>query len=891
MLSLHAQLDTIPIAAPDSLVAAPLDSLYASGLDSLPPTADSLTIPLGQIAYSRDSLDAPVEYIAKDSMIYDLSGQRVHLYGDASVAYTSINLKAGYIVFDWNTSVVTASGMPDSLGRMASFPEFSDGRQTFKADSMRYNFQTRRGVVYKVVTQQNDIVVRGERSKFISIPARDTTEQPQDIIFSQNSIFTTCTHDQPHFGIRSQRQKVIPNKMVIVGPSNLEIMNVPTPLWLPFGFFPIPQGRSTGLLFPRDYQFSPQWGFGFEGIGWYFPISDHFNLSLTTNLYIKGTWGVNVASQYRKRYKYNGNFDLGYDVRRSEDPEGNIDRPQSFRILWSHRQDRSAHPTNTFGGSINIQTNDYQSRVFNDASRVLQNQLNSNLAFSKDWRDKPMNFNASLSHNQNSATGNVTINFPNLKFQTQALYPFRKQERVGPKRWYEDITMRYQGEARNRFEATDTTLFSQKTLEDAQFGVQQSVTSGTSFKVLRYFNLNPGANYSEVWYLKSLRRDFVPGLVIDTTFNNGVETYDTLSFGTIDERFVTGFESFRQFNTSLSLNTQIFGTMLFKSGPIRGIRHVMKPSISFNYTPDYTRPELGYIDNVRNPNNPDLLDEYSIFQGAIFGGPPTSGQQMAINYSLNNIFEAKVFSKRDSTTKNIKLFDNLIINGNYNFAADSLKWSPLSASGTARILKGMTTFGAQALFDPYAAVVEKNGNLRRVNEFAWRRDGQLLRFVNANARFNTNISVGKIRALFQGKEEEVVERAPLPEDEFRPVEETDFLSLFENFNISHNLVFQFGTSTKSDTVFVQTHSINCQGGIQLTENWTIVIGNFGYDFARKGLTYPSLGFSRDLHCWQMNLSWQPTRGTYNFSIGVKPGSMDFLKIPYNRNNADGRRQF
>ena len=824
-------------------------------------------------------------------MIYDLSGQRVHLYGDASVSYTSINLKAGYIVLDWNTSVVTASGMPDSLGRMASFPEFSDGRQTFNADSMRYNFQTRRGVVYKVVTQQNDIVVRGERSKFISIPARDTTEQPQDIIFSQNSIFTTCTHDQPHFGIRSQRQKVIPDKMVIVGPSNLEIMNVPTPLWLPFGFFPIPQGRSTGLLFPRDYQFSPQWGFGFEGIGWYFPISDHFNLSLTTNLYIKGTWGVNVASQYRKRYKYNGNFDLGYDVRRSEDPEGNIDRPQSLRILWSHRQDRSAHPTNTFGGSINIQTNDYQSRVFNDASRVLQNQLNSNLAFSKDWRDKPMNFNASLSHNQNSATGNVTINFPNLKFQTQALYPFRQQERVGPKRWYEDITMRYQGEARNRFEANDTTLFSQKTLEDAQFGVQQSVTSGTSFKVLRYFNLNPGANYSEVWYLKSLRRDFVPGLVIDTAFNNGVETYDTLSFGTIDQRFVTGFESFRQFNTSLSLNTQIFGTMLFKSGPIRGIRHVMKPSISFNYTPDYARPELGYTDNVRNPNNPDLLDEYSIFQGAIFGGPPTSGQQMAINYSLNNIFEAKVFSKRDSTTKNIKLFDNLIINGNYNFAADSLKWSPLSASGTARLLKGMTTFGAQALFDPYAAVVEKNGNLRRVNEFAWRRDGQLLRFVNANARFNTNISVGKIRALFQGKEEEVVERAPLPEDEFRPVEETDFLSLFENFNISHNLVFQFGTPTKSDTVFVQTHSINCQGGIQLTENWTIVIGNFGYDFARKGLTYPSLGFSRDLHCWQMNLSWQPTRGTYNFSIGVKPGSMDFLKIPYNRNNADGRRQF
>jgi hypothetical protein len=883
--------DSLYASLPDSLRGLDADSLYASLADSLPPLVDSLELPLQQILYSQDSLDAPVSYEARDSMIYDIAGQRVFLYGDASVSYSTINLKAGYIVFDWNTSVVTASGVPDSLGRKSSLPEFSDGGQTFTADSMRYNFQARRGIVYQVVTQQNDIVVRSARSKFISIAARDTTEEARDIIFSQNSIFTTCTHEHPHFGIRSQKQKIVPNKLVVVGPSNLEIMGVPTPLWLPFGFFPIPQGRSTGLLFPRDYQFSPQWGFGFEGIGWYFPISDHFNLALTTNIYIKGTWGVNAISQYRKRYKYTGNFDLGYDVRRSEDAEGNIDRPRSFRILWSHRQDRAAHPTNNFGGSINIQTNDFQSRVFNDAQRVLQNQLNSNLSFSKNWRDKPMNLNLNLTHNQNSQTRKVTVSFPNAIFQTQALYPFRKQERVGPKRWYEDITMRYQGEARNRFEATDTTLFSRETFDNAQFGVQQSLNTGTSFKVLRYFNLNPGANYSEVWYLKSLRRAFIPGLEIDTLFNNGIETFDTTSFGTIDERFVTGFESFRQFNTSLTLNTQIFGTMLFKSGPIRGIRHVIKPSVSLNYTPDYSRPELGYIQTVRDPNNPDLLLEYSIFERNIFGGPTATTPQMGMSYSLNNIFEAKVFSKKDSTTRNIKLFDNLIVNGNYNFAADSLKWSPVSMSGTARLLKGMTTFGTQALFDPYAAVADKNGTVRRVNELAWRRDGKPLRFVNANARFNTNITVGRIRALFQGKEEEVVERPPLPDDEFRPVEETDFLSLFENFSISHNLVFQFGLPNRPDTVFVQTNSINCQGGVQLSENWTIAIGNFGYDFVRKGLTYPSLGFVRDLHCWSMSLSWQPTRGTYNFSIGVKPGTMDFLKIPYNRNNADGRRQF
>ncbi|MCB9049840.1 MAG: LPS-assembly protein LptD [Lewinellaceae bacterium] len=874
--------DTLPPARPDSLQ---VDSLGAG------PTA-ARAAQGRQVTFSKDSLDAPVEYNATDSMIYDIKGQKIHLYGNASVSYTSINLKAAHIIFDWATNVVTAEGMPDSLGRPSGKPEFSDGAQSFVADSMRYNFQTRKGVVYDVTTKQNDVVVHGARSKFVSSPAQDSTQKANDVIFSSDALFTTCTHDNPHFGIHSRKQKVVPNKLVVVGPSNLEIMGVPTPLWLPFGFFPISSGRRTGLLFPRDYQYSPQWGFGLEGIGWFFPLGDHFNLSLTTNLYIKGTWGVNASSQYRKRYKYNGSFDLGYDVRRQEDNEGNIDRPKSFRFRWSHQQDRSAHPTNTFGGSINIQTNNYQSRVFNDASRVLQNQLNSNLSFSKNWRDKPINLNASLSHNQNSATRNVTINFPNVKFQTQALYPFKRQERSGKEKWFETITLRYQGDARNRFEATDTTLFTQKTFEDAQFGVQHSVNSGTSFKLFRYLNLNPSVNYDEVWYLKSLRKGFTPGLEIDTIFNNGVETYDTTAYGEIQENLVTGFESFREFSASISLNTQLFGTMQFKKGWLRGIRHVMKPSVSFGYTPDYTIPELGYFRTVRDSSTADGLREYSIFDGAIFGGPPTGGRQMAMSYSINNIFEAKYFSKKDSTDKKLKLFDNIVVSGNYNFAADSLNFSPVNISGTTRLAKGMTTVGLRAQFDPYA-VEEVNGRAKRINEFAWNRDGKLLRFVNAQARFTTNITVGKIRALFMGQEEEVVED-PLVEEAKRleEPEETDFLSLFENFRIGHNLVFDWeGLPDGRDTFRISTHSINCQGSIALTDNWNINIGNFGYDFVRKGITYPSVGFSRDLHCWEMGMNWQPTRGTYSFFIQVRPGTLDFLKIPYNRNNIDARSGF
>ena len=871
-------LDTIP--ADSTLVVA----------DTIPTAPDTLSVSVRDVVLSKDSLDAPVDYNAKDSMIYDIAGQKIHLFGNASVSYTNINLKAAHIIFDWSTNIVTARGLPDSTGRPTGLPEFSDGGQSFTADSMRYNFITRKGIVYDVTTTQNDIVVHGSRSKFIAT-STDSTDEVQNIIYSKNALVTTCTHDHPHFGIRCTKQKVIPNKMVVLGPSNLEIMDVPTPIWLPFGFFPLSEGRSTGLIFPRDYQYSPQWGFGLEGVGWFFPLGDHFNLTLTSNLYVKGRWGVQARSDYVKRYKYNGTLDIGYNVNRVEDNEGNVTRPRSFQFKWSHRQDRAAHPTNTFGGSVNIQTNGYQSVVFND-ERVLNNQLNSNLSFNKNWRDKPITFNASFNHSQNTATNNVTITFPNLKFQTQALYPFKRKEKQGKEKWYESITFRYQSEARNRFQATDTTLFSQQTLEDAQFGVRQSANSGTSFKLFKYLNLNPSINYEEVWYMRTLEKNFQDTLKIDTLFNNGVTEFDTAFHGIITEDRVTGFESFREFSTSLSLTTQIFGTRNFERGWLRGVRHTLKPNLSFNFSPDYESQELKYTRQVEDSLSADGFLDYNIFEGGIYGLPSTAGRQMALSYSFNNIFEAKLFSKKSTdkdSLKRVKLFDNIVVNGNHNFAADSLKWSQVNISGTTRLFKGMTTFRLRTRLDPYA--VDENN--KRIDVFHWQDKGRALRYVSTNAAFNTNITVGKIRALFQGKEEEVVE--DIEEEalkQFEEPEEEDFLSLFENFRISHNFTLDFNRQADgTDTLTIGTHSINCNGSIKLTDNWNINIGNFGYDFVRKGVTYPSLGFSRDLHCWQMGANWQPTRGTYSFFIQVKPGSLDFINIPYNRNNADARSQF
>jgi len=876
--------DTLPPLTPDS------SSLV---FDTLPPGADSSVLSVQTITFSKDSLDAPVEYNAKDSMIYDIAGQKVYLFGDAIVKYQSITLEAAHIIFDWKTNIVSADGLPDSLGRMAGFPKFSEGENKFEAKRMQYNFRSRKGIIYEVTTQQNDIIVLAARSKFVSGTPQDSTQQRNDIVYSEDAIFTTCTHPEPHFGIRSTRQKVIPNKLIVVGPSNLEIMNVPTPLWLPFGFFPIAKGRRTGLLFPRDYEFSPALGFGIKDIGWFFPLGDNFNLSLTSNLYLKGTWGVNARAQYRKRYKYSGNFDLGFDSRKTENiSDGSYSRINAIRINISHTQDRSAHPSNTFGGNINFETSGFGQRVYNDAYNVLNNTLNSNFSFNKNWQDKPISLNVSLTHDQNRQTGLVNVSFPVVQFQTQTLYPFRNEKRSGPKRWYEDITMRYTSEARNRVTGVDTAFFSNETLKNAQYGIQQNVTTGTSFKILKYFNLNPSATYREVWYFRSLRKNFIPGLDIDTISpQQGPVFFDTLAFGQVMDTLVTGFESFRTYSAGVSLNTQIFGTIKFGKGWLRGLRHVIKPSVSFNFSPNYLNPSLGYFRNVQDPQDPAVFDQYSIFQGNIFGGPSAQGRQMGISYSINNIFEAKYYSRKDSSEQKLKLFDNIILGGNYNFAADSLKWSQVTIGGTARFFKGVTTLSVRALLDPYISEVDSRGVLRRVNKLAWKEKGRIVDFVSAGANFTSGLTVGKIREIFEGKKEEVVEDLRSQPRAGR-VEETDFLSLFENFSINHNLSLDWRrTASGRDTFTVSNHSIDIQGRIQLTRNWNINIGRIGYDIKSKSFTDPFLGFSRDLHCWEMGMSWAPNRGTYAFYIQVKPGTLDFIKLPYQRNNFDTSRAF
>lgn len=868
---------------PDTL-SLPLDSL---GANSSIFQRDSSRQILGGVKLSDNALDTEIEYLAQDSMIYDIQNQKVYLYGKAVVNYTTIKLEADFIEFDWTTNTVRATGLRDSIGRLRGKPVFADGEQKFQATEMRYNFVSGKGVVSEATTTQNNLYVRGEKSKFFSAQG-DTTKN--DLVYSYNAIFTTCDHEEPHFGIRSRRQKVIPNKLVVVGPSNLEVMGVPTPLWLPFGFFPISQGKSTGLLFPRNYEYSQNWGFGLQNVGWYFPLGDYVNLQLTGDIYLKGSYRLRAITNYTKRYKYRGSARFEYHSLRNENALGNYERSSSFILRLNHNQDAKAHPSRTVGGNINIQTNNALSQNYNDPNSVLSTDLNSNFSYRESFPNRDYNLSLAFSHSQNNQSGNITINFPTFNFQTKTLYPFKnKKGGSGDPKFYEKIALTYRGEAKATVTTTDSTLFQQETLDEIQFGARHNVASNASFKLFQYINVNPSVNYDEVWFFKTLQKEFDPTIEVITETQTDPDTGESIEvpvdtiFGQVLDSLVFGWSPLRKFNSSLSLDTKLFGTLLFKKGPVRGLRHILTPRVGLSFTPDYTNPRWGYFEEVQQSlENPDDLLQYNIFETGLYSGdrPSAGGQQFLVTYGLSNIFEAKLYNKRDSTERNIRLLRRLDINGSYNVAADSLQWSTVSVASNANFFNNIVNVVFNADFDPY----EQTESGRRINTLVWETQRRPVRFDNARLSVTTALTVRKIQELIKGIGKDGEAPPPPRSGPNKAIPQGDpIISLFDDFSIRHNLVF----SAEVDTSFISANVVSFSGRIPLTPKWDINVSSFGYDFSKKSITYPAFSISRDLHCWEMAIGWQPQRGTYSFSLRVDQGSMlDFLKIPYQKGVQD-----
>ncbi len=845
-------------------------------MDSIP--QDSTKIFRESIKISSDSLEATIEYGAVDTQWVDLKENKVHLFGGAYVNYTNLKLTAGYIIFDLDSDIAIAESI-EIDGEEVEKPTFNDGNQEFTYDKLKYNFKTKKGIIYQAVTQQGEMFLHGVKTKFIS--KESDTLQTEDHIYNKDALITTCDADHPHFGIRTSKLKLIPDRLAIIGPARLELAGVPTPLWLPFGFFPIIKGESSGIIFPDDYEYSQQNGFGLRRFGYYFPINDYIDATVTADLYTRGTWGLQLGTKYNKRYSYSGDVQLAFSDRRTENALGEITSKKAYSIQLRHNQAAKAHPYRKIQGSISIQTNDYRQDNFNTAQNVLENTYRSNFYYNHSLPGSPFKIGVGFKHDQNTRTGVVNVTFPDIVLNMNTIQPFKRKAQTGSgEKWYEKFTLKYDGGFKNYVRTSDTTLFTQQVIDDFQYGFNHKVSSNASFRMAKYFNVSPNISYDEKWFFQTEEKILDLNGTLDSTNVDITSEGDTIweynTIYNIEDQLNTGFERYNDLNMGVNISTQIFGTQRFRRGPIRGLRHIMKPTIGFNYSPDTKDryEQLVY-------DSPDVLLRDSIiynpFVNSSLGGTSLHRKRMAITYGINNIFEGKYFSRKDSTEKKFKIFDNINVNGNYNFAADSLKWSLINVSGNARYFKGITTVSLSAVFDPN--ILDEND--RRTNVSVWDKKKRIADFRRFNANIGTRFKFKQIRELIFGKGEEK------DDSKKKTPENSSFLELFDNFNIGHSLRMVADHTDTRDTFYIQTNALTISGRINLTDNWNINVQNITYDLKNRSFVYPSFSFSRDLHCWQMDFGWFPQRGVYTFNIAVKSTTLDFLKYNYGRGNVDG----
>jgi LptD protein len=886
----------------NSIQAQIPDSTLVPVLDSLPvPGKDSAVVDLSGVRFSNDGLDAEVAYGAKDSMWFDVINKQVHLYGNANVKYTTLDIKAGYILLDYAKNEISAEQLRDSSGQLAGLPEFDDGEQKFTATKLRYNFKTRKGIIYEARTQQEDMYVLGAKAKFIgSPPSADTTQKARNIIYNQDAIITTCDAPHPHFGIRTRKLKVVPDKLVVTGLSNLELGGVPTPIIIPFGFFPLTKNRKAGVLIPKDFQGRREEGLGINDLGWYQPINEHADATVLFRAFTSGTIGIAGTLRYNYKYRYAGDLALNFNKRVTEDSRAQKVVANSFGLRLTHNQDPKAHPSRKFNGSVNIQTNRDQNRNQNDYASVYENTLSSNLSFNKIFPGKPYQFSAGLRHSQNNQTRQMDITLPSLNFTMQRIFPFRRKITVGKERWYEKVSLTYSSKLDNSFRTVDTLLFTQTTLDNARMGIQHQASSDYTFKIFKYINVNPNIRYEENWYPYTIKKELndVVKEVFDTVFATdgsilGYNLNESKStYGEVVTSRDWNFHAFRKYDVGISTNTALFYTKQFKKGWFRGIRHKMTPSASIGFGPDFSKQQDRFFKYYYTDLRPEKRDSirYGIFDEAIYSRPDLGKRNVAISYSLANVLEFKHFSaKRDSVLKK-RIFENLSFSGSYSLTADSLKWSTVGTGGLFRLFKGLSNLTWNVTFDPYIA----DANGRRVNQFMTREKGRLVRTTQLGFALNTGFSVRQIRDLFDAKSTDAsapTNNAPANTNSLAKTD--DLLSLFDNFRISHRIslnrqLIPTGFGTARDTFAIGTNNLSLSGSIQLTSKWSLDLGNISYDFPTKQLVYPDIGFTRDLHCWSLSLRWQPDRGTYAFFIGVKPGTLEFLKVPYRKDFFDTR---
>ncbi|MBL0261606.1 MAG: LPS-assembly protein LptD [Saprospiraceae bacterium] len=852
--------------------AIPLYSQSITPLDSLKPDLDSLVLSGADLyVVSKDAIDEKVEYGARDSIRFDYLKRLIFLYGEAYIKYKTMQVHADFITIDMKSSVATAKPLLDSAGMKTGVPNFEDGDQKFDAQEIQYNFKTRKGIVTEVVSRQDDVYIHGEKTKFISKQSNDSGGD--DVIYNQNAIFTTCDAPHPHFGIYSKRQKVIPNKLIVVGPSIVKIAEVPTPpLMLPFGFFPISPDRRSGILFPKDYEYSQTYGFGLRNFGYYIPVSQYLDLKLLGIVYFKGSWGINPSGNYSKRYKYDGSFNVDFQYLKAafSDTIGYETR-KPLSIHWVHRQAAGAHPYRNIGGSIDIETNGYTRATQRNASNYLNNTLRSNFNFTYQFPNSPFSLSAGMSHSQVTRTNDVQLTLPSVDFSMRQKAVFKRKSKkiASNEAWYEKILVNYSASARNQLQTKDSLLFRRQTLDTLQYGAFHRLSANASFNVLRYISITPSANYREEYFFKTQDK------YLDTT-----TYYDSIQMKYIYGRVITdkqnNFVALRTMDFSLSASTKLYGMLKGTRSWFKGIRHEISPSVSMSFAPDYSSSFFNYYryHSTDNRSEYDVVQKYFKFANSPFGTSGVGAENFQINMGVNNRVEMKYRRSKDSISHKLAILEGLSINSTYNVFADSFKLSPLFLSGNTRVLWGYVYLSLSSILDPYLRE-NINGVEYRRNQYRWSKQNHPFYFDRADLSISSQASIGQILDLLgrkKGKQSGT--------QAYDRIED-----LFRNFSLSYNVQLAANRqSSGKDTAYISTHTFNVRGNLPLTPKWKITLGNIGYDIRLDKITFPQIGLERDLHCWVFNFNWTPALNSYTFFIGVKPGSLEFIRIPSNQYN-------
>jgi hypothetical protein len=855
----------------------------------------------------KSAIEDPVKYSAKDSLIFELDKKKVYLYNEAQVNYQNIELKAAYTEFDMGEKTVYATGLPDSVINKSDLTdsaasklgkvEFKEGEEDFNAEWLRYNFNTKKGFIYFVTTHPETTT---------TLIGDSTKRTPKGDINFKGAKYSTCELDHPHYYIGLTKAKSVPGDKLISGPAYLVIGDIPLPLILPFGFFPNTKSYSSGLLLPTFGE-SPNMGFFINGLGYYFGINDYIDATVTGDMYSKGTWGMDSRLNYKLRYRYAGNLRYTYYSNVSGEKGLKDYRTETnYGIYWTHSQDGKANPNSNFSASVNMSSRNNDKWNSYDQKSYLSNQKSSSVNYSYRWTNCALT--TSMNHQQSSITKTIDMELPNMAFNYNTFYPFRKKDFSGEPKWYENIQISYNATLANKIHTLDSLFFTSHTFDNANNGFQHSIPISTNFKINSFINFSPSVNYKGVAYTKSVRYSRV---------QNG----DTLV--RVDSSVIHGLQYAHAYypQFSLGINPKFYGMYQFKNSKIKALRHVMSPSASFSFVPDVRKLNANYYDTVTIRDGRRV--KYSYFERGMYGTPmPAQGKSASVGLGLRNNFEMKYLSESDTSSeeKKLSILENLDFSSAYDFLADSCNLAPIRMSAGNRMFDGKLDVRFDASFDPYAT--DQAG--RKIRRFVYNvsKGAGLLRFTNASISMGTNFASSQGNKEKKSKSGNPSQGLRNQNESYVP-EEVDYdmpWSISLNYNWGCNVVYKPVPQNDKVTVTTRmnyarfdsargiffinenttrrieykrskaiTQSLGFSGELSVTKKWKVSCQS-GYDFVSKQITYTSFNFSRDLHCWNMTLSWIPFgfRQSYMFSIYVKTAILRDLK--YNK-QSDWRERF